>query len=93
MGIDFLDIQQRCEAEFGVNLDFGRLPGITPDHPRLDVTAGELHEYICRQIEATQRQVPAASWERFQAIVVSVLFVDISAVTHEARMIQDLGME
>jgi hypothetical protein len=94
LGIDFLDIVFRLEKEF--RFDARLQPAPWDDRPVPNLTAGQLHHWVCERLMYTGRPVPSDSWPRVQRCIGEALGMPESQILDirpEDRLVQDLGAE
>jgi hypothetical protein len=90
MGMDHLDFTFRLEKTFELKLPFETVfAGY--DAKTRDLTAGQVHENICRYLQSQGRTVPVSSWHRVQVCAAKASSKKIAQVKPQSRLIADLG--
>ena len=89
MGIEFLDLQFRLEKSFQTRLpkSWGKEAG---DRRPSDITAGDVHAYVCRFLRQSGQPVPHSSWHRVKLCVARVDGTSPSEVKADTRLVKDL---
>ncbi|MGA2497856.1 MAG: hypothetical protein ABSH20_08950 [Tepidisphaeraceae bacterium] len=90
MGVDALDLVFRLEKSFGIKLPYSNSAGMF-DVPG-GVTAGHVHDFICRRLTESGRRIPFSSWHRVQLCISRAVGVPPQQVKRESRLVKDLGM-
>jgi hypothetical protein len=103
MGVDHLDFTFCLEKSFGIKLgNTWLLEAAEPveqttlnyeSRPRTDIRAGEIHEFICRELTKTGRPIPPSSWHRVTLCAARVAGKSPWVVKPESWLREDLGFE
>ena len=91
MGLDFLDVCFRLERRFNVRLERADFEHLWNRKP-FDLTAGELHEILCKQLHDAGRPVPISSWNAVRLELGDTLGMSPLQIRRETWMGHDLGM-
>lgn len=92
MGVDFLDFNFRLEKQFDIRLTSAIWTEWFPS-PRRDITAGEVHESICKVLIAQGKPIPPSSWHRVKLCVARTAGKSPLLVNPQSLLRADLGFD
>ena len=90
-GLDWLDIVDRVEREFGVELvaaDFVSWSVAA----RTGITAGQLWQLVATKLQVSGRPAATNGWERIVLLLCEALNLKPARVVVQSRLYADLGM-
>ncbi len=93
MGLQLLDIQFQLEKKFDIKISKEELVSLFTERTPPDCSAGELHDFACRKVEATGRQVPVDSWNAVTRILGDSLTVRSRTIRKDSLLVADLGAQ
>jgi hypothetical protein len=94
MGIDLLDFSFRIEKRFGIKInreDYRALEPSWMSRKPIDLTAGEMHDWVVTLCEARGIQVPHSSWNRVRLELAKVVGKPPQIIRRETLVKRDLG--
>ena len=92
MGFDILDTIFRAEKTFRVKIPRDGLARLMLVRDPPDITAGELHDYLCELCRASGQPAPWSSWGRVKIVLVHSLGASPLAIHRNSLLKRDLGM-
>jgi hypothetical protein len=89
--MDLFDIHFQLEKRFRIKITHEEFRPLFMGRIPPDCTAGELHAFVCRKIEAAGRPVPHSSWGGVKLVLSNCLFKKPSLIRKESLIKADLG--
>jgi hypothetical protein len=92
--MDLLDFIVRIEKRLGFKIDradVGMLDPLWAGRKPPDVTAGELHQWVVKLLEARAVAVPHSSWNAVRLELAKVLCKPPQIIRRDTFLVRDLG--
>ena len=94
MGLDSLDMAFRLEKAFGLKwrrADYERCWNDASKLDTADITAGDIHTFVCKLLTEQGLPIPPSSWHRVQRVLGDVTGSPIAKIRPVSRLKSDLG--
>lgn len=91
MGLDLIDLMCRIERRFSCETPHEGILGVPGRSKQDDLTAGELHDWVCEECRRQTVVVPFSSWNRIRLCLHEACGFPACRIRRSSYMIRDLG--